>query len=478
MRFRCNFSRKACMRFSLWLVILLLACSIKWVFKQFHRVNMDEIALVLQLGPGGVDGGLMWSFIKKVILRSVFWSVVLAWVCEKWDKKYKFLPWLVTVGVLGVLGLRIFTANIQLGSFFASEKSQFYEQEYVNPEDAHITFKKKRDVLLIVLESVEKKFADEELFGPGGLTPNITRLENNHISFQKYEQLSGLSHTIAAITGMTTGLPLFFSSYRNVEKMLGASGIGSVFVKHGYETWSFFPASGQFSLKENFLKRMGFQHVYDGERLRSMLDYELDVDPFDGIDDGTLFTMTRPMIQEIIDGDKPYFILMETINTHNKGYFTQFCRDLGFEQENMADIAKCQDKILADFIDWFRKQDPDAVVILIDDHVQRSGEIWDALKDVESRPLSNVFINTNAFYGVDINRPVAAVDFFPTIIESAGGQIRGCRLGLGTALTARCADVPTLRERYGDAELQRIMEQRNDLYYQLATGIKQNETVD
>ena len=220
MRFRCNFSRKACMRFSLWLVILLLACSIKWVFKQFHRVNMDEIALVLQLGPGGVDGGLMWSFIKKVILRSVFWSVVLAWVCEKWDKKYKFLPWLVTVGVLGVLGLRIFTANIQLGSFFASEKSQFYEQEYVNPEDAHITFKKKRDVLLIVLESVEKKFADEELFGPGGLTPNITRLENNHISFQKYEQLSGLSHTIAAITGMTTGLPLFFSSYRNVEKML------------------------------------------------------------------------------------------------------------------------------------------------------------------------------------------------------------------------------------------------------------------
>ena len=46
----------------------------------------------------------------------------------------------------------------------------------------------------------------------------------------------------------------------------------------------------------------------------------------------------------------------------------------------------------------------------------------------------------------------------------------GCRLGLGTALSARCAGVQTLRERFGDTQLQEQMEQKNDLYYKLSVG--------
>lgn len=242
-------------------------------------------------------------------------------------------------------------------------------------------------------------------------------------------------------------------------------------MKNGYQTWSFFPASGKFSLKENFLRRMGFENIYDGVRLRAMLDYELDVKPFEGIDDGTLFDMTRPMIADIIKSGQPYFILMETINTHCDGYYTQYCRNLGFPQETMEDIAKCEDKIVYDFVQWFRKQDPTAVVIFVNDHMQHSGEIMKKLSSLDSRALNNVFVNAGGvFRGVDRSRPVAAFDFFPTVVEAAGGVISGCRLGLGTAMTARCAGVQTLREKYGDAELQKSMEQRNNLYYKLSVG--------
>ena len=246
---------------------------------------------------------------------------------------------------------------------------------------------------------------------------------------------------------------------------------GKIFKKNGYQTYSFFPASGRFSLKENFLRRMGFDTVYDGEKLMSMLDYELEVKPFDGIDDGTLFNMTKPMIKDIIKGKKPYFILMETINVHSEGYFTQACRDLGFAQETLEDIIKCEDRIIADFIKWFRAQDPSAIVILINDHrAHLTLGSLEQLEKLKSRPLANAFINTNVFYGTDVKRPVAAFDFFPTIIEAAGGKIAGCRLGLGTSLTAQCRGVLTLREKYGDKELERLMEQKNDLYYKLATG--------
>ena len=62
------------------------------------------------------------------------------------------------------------------------------------------------------------------------------------------------------------------------------------------------------------------------------------------------------------------------------------------------------------------------------------------------------------------------MDFFPTIIESAGARINGCKLGLGTSLSNRCKDVKTMRERFSDKELENKMEQKNDLYYKLATG--------
>lgn len=465
-----KFDKKLFVLWSCVLFILLLECTIKWIGDLFGRINMDEVSLMLQVGMGGVDVEILWSFIRKVILRSALWSVILTAVCGLL-RKYKIVPILTYVGLVVVFGMRIVDANIQLGSFFNTTVSDFYEREYVFPERTKITFKNKRNVLMIALESMEKSYADEELFGPGGLTPHITKIERDNVSFDDYRALSGMTHTIAAITAMVTGLPLFFSSFRGIEKMLGATGIGNVFVKNGYQTWSFFPASGRFSLKENFLRRMGFEKIYDGVKLRSMLDFELDVEPFEGIDDGTLFTMTRPMISDIIKSGQPYFILMETINTHCEGYYTQYCRDLGFAQENMEDIAKCEDKIIFDFIQWFRSQDPSAVVILLNDHMQHSGDIMDKLRPLGSRALNNVFINADGvFRGVDKSRPVAAFDFFPTVIEAAGGIISGCRLGLGTAMTKRCAGVQTLREKYGDAELQNLMEQKNNLYYKLSVG--------
>lgn len=470
MRLKINLNKKLVFLWLGLLFILLLECTIKWVGDLFGRINMDEVLLMLQLGPGGVDAEILWSFVRKVVLRSMLWSVILTGVCA-FMHKCKIVPMLVWAAMIVVLGMRIIDANIQFGSFFNTSVSDFYEREYVFPETVEINFENKRNVLMIALESMEKPYANEELFGPGGLTPNITKLERNNVSFENYHVLSGMTHTIAAITGMVAGLPLFFSSYKSIEKMVGASGIGNIFVKNGYQTWSFFPASGKFSLKENFLRRMGFENIYDGERLRAMLDYELDVKPFDGIDDGTLFDMTRPMIVDVIRSGKPYFILMETINTHCDGYYTQYCRDMAMPQETMEDIAKCEDKIIYNFVQWFRKQDPTAVVIMVNDHTQRSGPIMQKLSSLEERALNNVFINADSvFDNVDENRPVAAFDFFPTVVEAAGGKIKGCRLGLGTAMTKRCAGVQTLREKYGDTELQRLMEQRNHLYYKLSVG--------
>lgn len=449
--------------------ILFLECAIKWTFNTFYRVNLDEISLVINSGTGGMDAALLASFIKKVIFRALGWAIVLTATCY-FMRRRPAIDWLVFIVVSVLLLYRLYSCNIQTGSFFSFSYSNFYEEHYVDPNSANIVFPRKRNVVLIALESIEKSYANQEIFGTGGLTPNITRLENENISFQAYNSLSGLSHTIAAITGMTTGLPMFYTNFKNIDKMLGASGIGSVFTKNGYQTWAIFPASGKFSRKAGFMKRMGFEQIYDGERLKAALGRKLAVEPFHGVDDYTMFEQAKPMIDGIVKSDQPYFIFMETVNTHCDGYFTQACIDMGFAQETQHDIVKCDDKIIYDFVQWMRARDPGAVIILINDHTMNTGELKENLAGINPRPLANVFINADIFNGVDTTRPVAAFDFFPTTLEAAGAHIDGCRLGLGTALSTRCAKTKTLREKYGDKMLEKYMEQRNKLYYKLAAG--------
>lgn len=452
--------------------ILFLTRSIHWINSLFKRVNFDEIAIVLSTGATGTDSELLMFFIKDCLLPAVAIATIITLICYIFRSRRFITPILLALCCIWLI-FEISKSKIELGSFFNFNKSDFYETEYVAPDTAKITWPQKRNVLFIALESIEKSYGNPDLFNPI-LTPEITNLEKKNVSFNNYNSISGLSHTIAAITGFTTGLPLFFTRIRKIEKMIGVKdGIGTIFQNNGYQTWSIFPATGRFSLKENFMHRMGFETILDGEKIYNDIKQKSGKAPqllFGGPDDGTTFEYSKPIIKNIIKSKKPYFIFMETINTHLKGYYTEYCRNLGFPQNTMADITKCDDKIIGDFVKWFRKADPSAVIILVDDHAQSAGDLMEILQNVDNRTLSNVFINTHIFDGTNKNRPISAMDFFPTVIEAAGGKIDGCRLGLGVSLSKRCEKTKTLRERFDDKELEHKMEQKNDLYYKLASG--------
>ena len=457
---------------ALFFFLLFVECAMHWIGKNFGKINLDEIALVLQTGRGGVDRDLLFSFLRKVVLRAGMYSVLLTFLCGFKHRFQRTVIIAIAVVLGGLIVVRGVQHDFQVGSFMPGGYTDFYEREYVAPDTADISFPRKRNVVVIALESMEKSFADESVFGPGGLTPNITRLEQENVSFDRYNSAPGFTHTIAAITGFVSGLPLLYTSYKKTEKMRGAHGIGEIFAKNGYQTWAMFPASGEFSLKSDFLARMGFENIIDGVEFRLSLDYKPDATPFQGIDDATLFREARKKFPAIIKSGRPYFVFMETVNTHCYGIGTDGCAAMGFERDTMSGIAKCDDKIIYDFVAWLRKADPTAVIILLNDHEQKSGQIARQLKNVKNRNLANVFINTNVFAGADLTRPVLAADFMPTIIESAGGIINGCKLGLGVSLTARCADVQTLRERFGDADLAKYLQGRNKMYYKLNLGDK------
>ena len=246
-----------------WLVFLSLFFmlffmnSIRWIYHNFQRVNFDEIGIVLGSGMGaGADKDLFWSYMTKAILNPLWLSLLIAVILQVFKKSFLLIVLYLVLGVLFIHKMLI--SNIEVGSFFNFEKSNFYETEYVDPQKTEIDWAERRNVVFIALESIEKVYGTAQISGEV-LTPNITKLEQENKSFENYHSVAGLTHTIAAITGFTTGLPLFFTSYTGMDKMVKAYGIGSIFKDAGYQTWSIFPATGKFSSKSNFMYKKGFE---------------------------------------------------------------------------------------------------------------------------------------------------------------------------------------------------------------------------
>ena len=66
-------------------IIVFFAWLVKWIHGQFGRINFDEIAIVLNSGIGGTDSQILWAFVRKVLLRSLFYAGLGAFICH-WFK--------------------------------------------------------------------------------------------------------------------------------------------------------------------------------------------------------------------------------------------------------------------------------------------------------------------------------------------------------------------------------------------------------
>lgn len=479
------FLRNLLISLILFFTLFMIIFGIRWIYKYFGSVNLDEILITMDLGLAGADQAMYQRFMSKVMSRVLRLGIpvsiiyALIWSIKTKHIARKIMLYLVPGIVLVAMALEF--SKVDTGSLF-TKTTNFYEQEYISAKDVKIEFKKPRNILVIALESIEKAYADPIAFEtPGGLIPNISKYEADNVSFSDYQTYPGMTQTLGAITGIITGLPLLFSSNRSTNRFIGVPGLGDVFANNNYRTYAFFPAGNNYSNKNGMMMSKGFQHIFDGSYYLNQLPARPAITPFQGVEDGILFEMSRPQIQEIVANKKqPYFIFMETINTHIDGYPTKDCFN---NSEDLGDIIKCSDKITGDFIKWFQKIDPTAIVVLVNDHNTMHRPMLRRLNKHEhiretgmsvakkvSRPMSNVFINSDAFNGAATDRKMTAVDFYPTIIEAAGGIIHGCRLGLGTSVSARCADTPTLREKYGDEKLPKLFQSKNNLYNKLLKG--------
>lgn len=344
-----------------------------------------------------------------------------------------------------------------------SQPSTLYKTEYVEPKKELISFKKKKNLIVIMLESMESNFQDENHGGKvkDNLVPELTDLaERNQFFSPGGLIVNGSGWTMAAVVSKTCGIPLFLprgvpSRTYGIRKFLpGVICLTDVLAENGYDIVFSQGSDIKFASMYHFLKNHSVTEMYgrvdyvDDKRI-----YERDTSILIwGLLDDSLYSLARNHLNDLSNRSVPWAFWMMTIDTHAPyGRIPHGCVDMPNnvkEEERYPYAIRCASKELSEFVEWAKTQSwyDNTVIVVMGDHVTAA--------DVKAVGFSenefvhywfNLFINSEK-NAVNYKREFSSFDMFPTILEAVGANVKGGKLGLGRSLYS---DEPTLIERFG-----------------------------
>lgn len=393
------------------------------------------------------------SVIFSVLLFFIFcWLIYYSLVIGSAKKTILFLSFCWIVALAG-LDYRYHYWKY-IGNKFISE--DFYEQNYVKPELAKISFPTdKKNLVLLYLESIESTYQNERLFGEN-LLPSLSSAEQQSLRFDGFRQTTGTGWSMASVVAGSCGISLnlfqppnqivsqeyFLRHIVCLQDILDRAGYFQGFIKGGHSSFAGLDlfldnrAEGKIQVTDSVYFFTSYQNA-EGEPM--------------GAKDSLMYEEAKKQITEMAAQQKPFFMTLFTLNTHFDGYLEEMCDE---KYGDFRDNVKCADLLVGEFIEWFQKQSfaKDTVLIVSGDHLAMGNNIYGRyLQPYPEQRRIYFSIYNSRKVPRNGERDFTALDLFPTILESLGAEIEGGCLGLGCSILS---SGKTLYEKYGAAQLE------------------------
>lgn len=450
----------------------MIFATANWIIHKFGPVTYEQIMFHLNM-PFDSETRLMMSYFKHTAMTALI--IVLLLFLLFW-RKYKFhvklidkardfiynrkiyvsLGWLIFCCVWFFIRMNIWTMiNYRQ---IKSETSNFYEQNYVMPQHAKITFPKhKRNLVLIFMESMEATYAKtpKHNYFDDDLIPELHHLAKQNINFSDNEYIGGsypidgTQWTQAGLFAQTCGAPIqlpiddanFFhpkeSFYPNAWCLY------DVLRQQGYEESFLIGSNGEFAGMNRFVETHGQQKLLDIMYYAKRDGIKVSFEKTTKLPDKQLFEYAKEELSDLASQNKPFVFTIMTLDTHygTAKFADDLCERKYGADNNIKNVVSCSSHQISEFTDWLKQQPfyRDTVVVLLGDHLTMN-EIF---TDDMDRKVLNIFVNSPVGADRTKNRIFTPFDIYPTIVESLGAKISGHRLGLGTSLFS---DIPTLTE--------------------------------
>lgn len=280
------------------LSVLLLVCllaffSAAWYVRIYGRIGFDSILFTLTSSLGGVDAGLIRSYLLGAALPAAGCTVVLALVLF-WRGRplvlrgRKLLP--MKLGTASIISLVLCIClllhaafNSQLIGYISASfsETELYEAEYRDPTQVAITFpEQKRNLIYIMLESMETSYQDTAAGGAlaYNLIPELSALARSNINFSHndgvggFREVTGASWTVGAMVAQTAGVPLKvpdgISDWQNGYGKGGMflpelTSLTSILHQHGYYQALMVGSDANFGGRKTYFSTHGMDKIYD-----------------------------------------------------------------------------------------------------------------------------------------------------------------------------------------------------------------------
>lgn len=446
----------------------------KW-YKETFQTSFREIFFTHKLGIDGADASFLWG-----ALDAIKWTLVLAIIVlgviiaadiylhrksreetgEHTDRRAAMFRGAVVIVLMlaSIPNIMYATKLLSIDDFIKMTLmyTDIYDKEYVDPQSVKITHEgKKRNLLLIYMESMESSYASREYGGymkTADLIPKLRKLAGENVSFadRRGNELRGLHNTVGttwttgALFGTTSGVPFSFLTGKNTlgndgEKF--ASGIftmGDFLEKEGYYQEFLCGSDAVFGGRAALFSEHGKYNIFD---YYTAIDKKY-IDPnykvWWGFEDHKLYEIAKDELTRVSKQEEPFNLTMLTVDTHHVGGYR--CKWCGNKyKKNLSNVVSCADDQIYDFIRWCEKQDwyENTTIVIMGDHRRMDKQLVSKLPDFD-RCVYNCFINSvHDDDKVDQTRLAATIDAFPTILSSIGYETKGHRLGLGTDLFSK-----------------------------------------
>lgn len=450
----------------------MIFATANWIIHKFGPVTYEQIMFHLNM-PFDSETRLMMSYFKHTAMTAIIIVIVLMLLfCRKYKFHLKFIDkfrdyiynkrllisliWLAFCLIWFFVRMNIWTMITYRS--IKSETSNFYEQNYVMPQHAKITFPKhKRNLVLIFMESMETTYAKtpKHNYFDADLIPELHHLAKQNINFSDNEYIGGSNPidgtqwTQAGLFAQTCGIPIqlpindanFFhpkeSFYPNAWCLY------DILREQGYKESFLIGSNGEFAGMNRFVDTHGKQKLLDIMYYAERDGIKVSFEKTTKLPDKQLFVYAKEELSQLATQEKPFVFTVMTLDTHygTAKFADDLCERKYGSDNNIKNVVSCSSYQIGEFMDWLKSQDfyRDTVVVMLGDHLTMN----DFFTDDMDRKVLNIFINSSVGADKTKNRIFTPFDIYPTIVESLGAKISGHRLGLGTSLFS---DEPTLTE--------------------------------
>lgn len=457
-----------------------------WGIEAFGDLTADQMIINLLSPTEGTDPGVYISAIEGPLLGTMLFTslFVLFAFSDRKIVKGKNLNKKTTFSLLArriislVLAIICFVGSCAFGisqfSLFDLYKSYVYksnfiENNYVDPDEVTITFpEKKRNLIHIYLESMENTFLSKELGGfcEENLIPHLYELSKEGISFSDrvgalggFHESTGSGWSVAAMVNMGTGLPMKVPNKQNRygqenNFLPGATAIGDILKAQGYEQTVMFGASAAFGGLNHYYKSHGDFTIIDHSEAKRRGYISMFYHEFWGYEDDKLYEFAKDELTRLSETGKPFHFVMETADTHAPDGYLSVKAPRPYKDKYANAIRYSQEEAY-NFVRWIQEQPfyENTTIFIIGDHLSMAKDFFANLDGIDAYNRSCYNLILNPAPGLEelpeerrFDRVYAPFDIYPTLLASIGVEIEGNRLGIGTNLFS---DRPTVFEEFG-----------------------------